>query len=367
MPPWRSPPAAASMRPSPPTTCRGWWRRSSPALCGGGWRPWPESRPGHPGRGRGGAALRRAAGAVGAAGAGALLGRPVRACPLRLGPQARRLRGRRPDRAADPALPDLGQPRVLAVCRRPARPRRARRSSTRSSSARPGGRWRRRCRSRSSSSWPRPEVLEAFGPGYEVGATPLRIMLLGQTVNVATGGVAFVLVMAGFTGLDLADNLLAGGVLFALAIPLAAAVGPTGAAAASAAALAAVNMRAPDPGLPPGGRAAVRRRLRPPGRAGGGLRARGGGPRGPAPTSQPWWVVGGGDDARRRRPPTRCCCRPGCRPPSARPWPRSRAGSRTGRGDRARRPGRGRSSRSAGSATMRRTTSGGWSRRSSST
>jgi O-antigen/teichoic acid export membrane protein len=86
------------------------------------------------------------------------------------------------------------------------------------------------------------QVLEAFGPGYAVGSTPLRIMLLGQTVNVATGGVAFVLVMAGFTGLDLADNVLAAVVLFALAIPLAAEVGPTGAAAASAAALAAVNV-----------------------------------------------------------------------------------------------------------------------------
>jgi O-antigen/teichoic acid export membrane protein len=87
-----------------------------------------------------------------------------------------------------------------------------------------------------------PQVLEAFGPGFAVGATPLRIMLLGQTVNVATGGVAFVLVMAGFTGIDLADNVLAAVVLFALAIPLAAEVGPTGAAAASAAALAAVNV-----------------------------------------------------------------------------------------------------------------------------
>jgi O-antigen/teichoic acid export membrane protein len=87
-----------------------------------------------------------------------------------------------------------------------------------------------------------PQVLRAFGPGYGAGATPLRIMLLGQTVNVATGGVAFVLVMAGFTGLDLLDNVLAGAVLFGLAIPLAAAEGPTGAAAASAAALAAVNM-----------------------------------------------------------------------------------------------------------------------------
>jgi O-antigen/teichoic acid export membrane protein len=87
-----------------------------------------------------------------------------------------------------------------------------------------------------------PQVLEAFGSGYAVGATPLRIMLLGQTVNVATGGVAFVLVMAGFTGVDLADNVLAAIVLFALAIPLASAVGPTGAAAASASALALVNV-----------------------------------------------------------------------------------------------------------------------------
>ncbi|HXD71633.1 MAG TPA: oligosaccharide flippase family protein [Gaiellales bacterium] len=87
-----------------------------------------------------------------------------------------------------------------------------------------------------------PQALQAFGPGYAVGSTPLRIMLVGQTVNVATGGVAFVLVMAGYTGLDLADNLLAAAVLLALAIPLAAAEGPTGAAAASATALALVNL-----------------------------------------------------------------------------------------------------------------------------
>src|SRR6185437_3730518 len=87
-----------------------------------------------------------------------------------------------------------------------------------------------------------PQALEAFGPGYAIGSTPLRIMLVGQTVNVATGGVAFVLVMAGLTGLDLADNILAAAVLLALAIPLAAAEGPTGAAAASATALILVNL-----------------------------------------------------------------------------------------------------------------------------
>jgi len=86
-----------------------------------------------------------------------------------------------------------------------------------------------------------PEVLRAFGPDYAQGATPLRIMLAGQTVNVATGGVAFVLIMVGLTGLDLVDNLLAAVVLVGLAVPLASSQGPTGAAIASAVALAGVN------------------------------------------------------------------------------------------------------------------------------
>ena len=81
--------------------------------------------PGHARRARGRPPLRRAAGALGAARPGALLGRPVRARPLRLGPAARRLRGRRPHRPADPALPDLGEPGLLAVRGRPARARRA--------------------------------------------------------------------------------------------------------------------------------------------------------------------------------------------------------------------------------------------------
>jgi O-antigen/teichoic acid export membrane protein len=86
-----------------------------------------------------------------------------------------------------------------------------------------------------------PEALQAFGSGYDQGATPLRIMLAGQTVNVATGGVAFVLIMVGLTGLDLVDNLIAAALLVALAAPLASAQGPTGAAIASATALAGVN------------------------------------------------------------------------------------------------------------------------------
>jgi O-antigen/teichoic acid export membrane protein len=86
------------------------------------------------------------------------------------------------------------------------------------------------------------EVLRAFGTGFESGVTPLRIMLAGQAVNVATGSVAAVLVMVGRTGLDLADNLVANAVLVGGAAVLAASHGPAGAAAASAVALGGVNL-----------------------------------------------------------------------------------------------------------------------------
>ena len=191
-------------------------------------------------------------------------------------------------------------------------------------------------------------------------------MLLGQTVNVATGGVAFVLVMAGFTGIDLADNLLAAALLFALAIPLAAAVGPTGAAAASAAALAAVNVVrliqvAHRVGVQPFDAAYARLGLPAAGCALAAWAARAG------TALAPLVGRGGGDDARRRG---RLC------------------GAAAGRAAGGRAVGRGRLHAqdlepaqvirhvrrvavdrrwSAGSATIRRSTSGGWSRRSSST
>ncbi|MGN6378681.1 MAG: hypothetical protein ACTHNU_06990 [Gaiellales bacterium] len=86
------------------------------------------------------------------------------------------------------------------------------------------------------------EVLHAFGRGFSSGVTPLRIMLTGQAVNVATGSVAAVLVMVGRTGLDLVDNLVAAIVLTAGAAVLASAHGPDGAAIASAVTLAGVNL-----------------------------------------------------------------------------------------------------------------------------
>jgi O-antigen/teichoic acid export membrane protein len=86
------------------------------------------------------------------------------------------------------------------------------------------------------------DVLAAFGPRYAGGETALRILLIGQLVNVATGSVAFVLIMVGRTGLDLADNALAVAVLVGLAAPLSSAYGIEGAAVASAVTLAGVNL-----------------------------------------------------------------------------------------------------------------------------
>ena len=86
------------------------------------------------------------------------------------------------------------------------------------------------------------DVLAAFGPRYEGGETALRILLAGQLVNVATGGVAFVLIMVGRTGLDLADNAVAVLVMVGLAAPLSSAYGIEGAAVASALTLGSVNL-----------------------------------------------------------------------------------------------------------------------------
>jgi O-antigen/teichoic acid export membrane protein len=86
------------------------------------------------------------------------------------------------------------------------------------------------------------DVLAAFGPRYAGGEEALRILLAGQLVNVATGSVAFVLIMVGRTGLDLVDNLIAVALLVALAAPLSSAYGIEGAALSSAIALSAVNL-----------------------------------------------------------------------------------------------------------------------------
>jgi O-antigen/teichoic acid export membrane protein len=79
-----------------------------------------------------------------------------------------------------------------------------------------------------------PDVLHAFSPRFEIGATALRIMLVGQMVNVATGSVGFILIMAGHTGLDLVDNALAVALIGGLAVILTPAFGIEGTATAAA-------------------------------------------------------------------------------------------------------------------------------------
>jgi O-antigen/teichoic acid export membrane protein len=86
------------------------------------------------------------------------------------------------------------------------------------------------------------QALRAFGPDFTGGGSALRIMLVGQLINVATGSVGFVLIMVGRTGLDLLDNAIGVLLLAALAAPLADSHGMEGAALAAAASFAAVNL-----------------------------------------------------------------------------------------------------------------------------
>jgi O-antigen/teichoic acid export membrane protein len=86
------------------------------------------------------------------------------------------------------------------------------------------------------------DVLEAFSARFEVGESALRILLAGQAVNVATGGVAFVLIMTGFTGVDLVDNAVGIAVLVGLAAALTAAFGIEGTAIAAAVSVAGLNL-----------------------------------------------------------------------------------------------------------------------------
>jgi O-antigen/teichoic acid export membrane protein len=86
------------------------------------------------------------------------------------------------------------------------------------------------------------DVLHAFSARFEVGETALRILLLGQTVNVATGSVGFILIMTGFTGVDLIDNALGIALLVGLAAALTAAFGIEGTATAAAVSVAGLNI-----------------------------------------------------------------------------------------------------------------------------
>lgn len=84
-------------------------------------------------------------------------------------------------------------------------------------------------------------VLRVFGGSFATGTTALRILLIGQAVNVATGSVGFILIMAGRTGWDLLVYIGSFVLDVTLAALLAPHLGTTGAAIAQAITLAASN------------------------------------------------------------------------------------------------------------------------------
>jgi len=84
-------------------------------------------------------------------------------------------------------------------------------------------------------------VLRLFGGGFESGTAALRILLIGQFVNVLTGSVGFILIMAGRTGWDLAVYAASFALDLVVAFALVPHLGAEGAAIAQAVTLAASN------------------------------------------------------------------------------------------------------------------------------
>jgi O-antigen/teichoic acid export membrane protein len=86
------------------------------------------------------------------------------------------------------------------------------------------------------------DVLRIFGSkAFDAGTTPLRILALGQLVNVAVGSVGFILIMVGRTGWDLVVYALSFTLDLVLALLLVPHFGPSGAATAQAVTLAVSN------------------------------------------------------------------------------------------------------------------------------
>jgi O-antigen/teichoic acid export membrane protein len=84
-------------------------------------------------------------------------------------------------------------------------------------------------------------ILTIFGAGFTTGTTALRILLVGQLVNVAVGSVGFILIMVGRTGWDL--TVYAGSFLLdlAIAVVLVPHLGMNGAAIAQTSTLTVSN------------------------------------------------------------------------------------------------------------------------------
>ena len=105
-------------------------------------------------------------------------------------------------------------------------------------------------------------VLRLFGSDYDAGTAWLRILLIGQTVNVSVGAAGFILIMVGRTTWDLLVYASSFLLDLAMALLLVPHLGPKGAAIAQAT-HARVLERVPSlPGLALRPHPAVRPRLR---------------------------------------------------------------------------------------------------------
>ena len=87
-------------------------------------------------------------------------------------------------------------------------------------------------------------VMGLFGPEFEVGASVLVILALGQFVNVSTGSVGFVLIMTGRERMARNNAAVAASVNIVLQVLLIPRLGAVGAAIATAVSVALLNLTA---------------------------------------------------------------------------------------------------------------------------
>jgi O-antigen/teichoic acid export membrane protein len=85
-------------------------------------------------------------------------------------------------------------------------------------------------------------LLRLFGPDFSGGATPLRILALGQLVNIATGFPGTILIMVGDSGRVTRGVAIGAAVNIALNLALVPSHGATGAAIAGATSIALTNV-----------------------------------------------------------------------------------------------------------------------------
>jgi O-antigen/teichoic acid export membrane protein len=85
-------------------------------------------------------------------------------------------------------------------------------------------------------------VLKLFGSSYDTGSSWLRILLIGQIVNVSVGAAGFILIMVGRTGWDLTVYAASFVLDLVIAVALVPHLGPTGAAIAQATTLVFSNV-----------------------------------------------------------------------------------------------------------------------------